>query len=175
MRDEEWGDNVASRGRAVPALNAALNLFWVLLGLATCWQSVALGLSGPGGPGSGLFPLLGALLVAVPGAVMLVAQAFRGGAAAMRGEELASQFWLARGAPLRVAWLVVVTAAMILAIPHLGFALAGALGIPLLFRTVSPEAPWWFAVLVGVVAAAAVHIVFAVLLGTPLPRGPLGF
>ena len=159
----------------MPALTAALNLFWLVLGLAVCWQSVALGLSGPGGPGSGLFPLIAGLFVAIPGLGMLVAQAVRGGGAAMRGEELASRYWMAQGAALRVALLVLVCAGMIFAIPYLGFAVGGAIGIPLLFRTVAPESPWWFAVLVGVLAAGTVHLVFAVLLGTPLPRGPFGF
>ncbi|HYF09511.1 MAG TPA: tripartite tricarboxylate transporter TctB family protein [Acetobacteraceae bacterium] len=157
------------------ALNAALNLLWVALGLAMCWQSLALGLSGPGGPGSGLFPLLAGMLIAGPGIAMLLAQLLRGGGAAMRGEELTPRFWMARGAALRVALMVAVSALMILGIPHLGFILAGVLGIPLLFRTVAPEAPWWFAVLVGALASAAVHLLFAIVLGTPLPRGPLGF
>ena len=67
------------------------------------------------------------------------------------------------------------TALMIAAVPHLGFALAGTLGLPLLFRTVAPEARWWLALLVGVLASLAVHALFGVLLGMPLPRGPFGF
>ncbi len=157
------------------ALNAGLNLFWLLLGAGIVWQSCVLGLSGPGGPGSGLFPLLSGSLIAAPGAVMLVAQLLRGGGAAMRGEDLTPSFWMARGAALRVAAMGLVCAAMIAAIPHLGFAISGAIGIPLLFRTVEPGARWWFAIVVGVLAAAAVHLIFAVALGTPLPHGPLGF
>jgi hypothetical protein len=156
-------------------LNAALNLFWVVFGLGVCWQAAALGLAGPGGPGSGLFPLLAGLLVAGPGAVLLIGQALRGGSAAMPGEDLPSQFWIARGAVRRVGVLVAVMAAMILALPHLGFAVAGALGLPLLYRTVEPEARWWVAILVGVLASAGVHLLFGVLLGTPLPRGLFGF
>lgn len=45
------------------ALHIGVGLFWVLFGLALAQQSVALGLSGPGGPGSGLFPLLAAILI----------------------------------------------------------------------------------------------------------------
>jgi len=74
----------------MPALTAALNLFWLVLGLAVCWQSVALGLSGPGGPGSGLFPLIAGLFIAIPGLGMLVAQAVRGGGAALRREDVES-------------------------------------------------------------------------------------
>lgn len=157
------------------ALNAGLNLFWLLLGAGICWQSVSLGLSGPGGPGSGLFPLIAGLMIALPGAAMLLAQVLRGGGAAMRGEDLAPRFWMAQGAALRVGLMIAVCAGMNAAIPYLGFAVTGAIGIPLLFRTVAPDSPWWFAILVGIGAAAAVHLIFAVALGTPLPRGPFGF
>jgi hypothetical protein len=157
-------------------LNAALNLFWVVFGLGVCWQAAALGLAGPGGPGSGLFPMISGLLIAVPGAVLLIGQALRGGGgAAMPSGDLAPRFWGAPGAARRVGLLVAVVAVMILVLPHLGFAVTGALGLPLLYRTVAPEARWWVAVLVGVLASAAVHLLFGVLLGTPLPRGPLGF
>lgn len=157
------------------ALNAGLNLFWLLLGAGIAWQSVLLGLSGPGGPGSGLFPLIAGAMIAAPGVAMLVAQAVRGGGAAMRGEELTPRFWMLQGAALRVALMIAVCTGMIAGIPYLGFAVTGAIGIPLLFRTVEPDSPWWFAILVGLGAAAAVHLIFAVALGTPLPRGPWGF
>ena len=50
------------------------------------------------------------------------------------------------------------------------------LGLPLLFRVIAPEASWWLAAVAsGGTAASCVHVLFAVLLGTPLPRGPLGF
>jgi hypothetical protein len=68
-----------------------------------------------------------------------------------------------------------VLAVMIVAVPTLGFALTGAIGLPILFRVIAPEAPWWRAILVGALAAFAVHLLFAVALGTPLPRGPFGF
>jgi hypothetical protein len=161
----------------MPRLNAALNLFWVVFGLGVCWQAAALGLAGPGGPGSGLFPMLSGLLIAVPGAALLIGQALRGGGAAatLAEEDLPTRFWRAPAAARRVGLPVAVAAAMILVLPHLGFAVTGALGLPLLYRTVEPEARWWVAILVGVLASAGVHLLFGVLLGTPLPRGLLGF
>lgn len=151
-------------------LDVAVGLFWALLGLALGWQSWRLGLSGPGGPGSGLFPLLAAGLIAAGG----LGVALRGGRPAA-GEEREERFWPARGAPLRVGLLLAVTIAMALAVPRLGFALTGALGLPLLFKSIAPRAPWWAALTLGAAAAALVHLLFATLLGTPLPRGPLGF
>lgn len=153
-------------------LNIGVALFWVLFGLALAQQSVALGLSGPGGPGSGLFPLLAALLILGGGAGTLVQIALRQPAA---GDGMAGRFWPERGSALRVVLLLVVMAAMILAVPHLGFALVGAIGLPLLLRTIAPDFSWWRAILVGAIAASCVHLLFAVLLGTPLPRGPFGF
>ena len=153
------------------ALSIGVSLFWVLFGLALAQQSWALGLGGPGGPGSGLFPLLAALLIILGGLGVLIQDLRRG----RSGADMAERFWMARGAALRVGLLILVMVGMILAVPHLGFALSGALGLPLLFRTIAPRSPWWFALLVGAIAAALVHLLFAVLLGTPLPRGPLGF
>jgi len=155
----------------MPALNIGMSLFWVLFGLALAHQSLALGLGGPGGPGSGLFPLLAAILITAGGAGVLLRDLLRG----VPEGELTPRFWMARGAALRVGLMVVVTTGMILVVPKLGFALSGAIGLPLLFRTIAPRSSWWFALLVGIVAAGIVHLLFAVMLGTPLPRGPLGF
>lgn len=151
-------------------LETALSAFWLLFGAFVCWQSVPLGLLGPSGPEPGLFPLIAGLLVAGSGAGLLLGRV-RGVAATAEGR----RFWTAPGAAVRVGAVVLVTALMIAAVPHLGFAVSGALGLPLLFRVVAPDRPWWQAVVVGVVASLAVHGVFGVLLGMPLPRGPLGF
>ena len=155
-------------------IDLAVSLFWFLLGLALCQQSVALGLGGPGGPGSGLFPLLSGLLMGAGGAGLMIRHVLTGGRP-VPGEEIAEQFWPAQGAMLRVGALIIVLVLMILAVPMLGFALTGAAGLPVLFRVIAPEAPWWKAILVGALAAGGVHLLFAVALGTPLPRGPLGF
>jgi len=155
----------------MPALNIGLSLFWLLFGLALAHQSLALGLGGPGGPGSGLFPLLAAILIAMGGVGVLLRDVVWG----VHEGEFTPRFWMARGAALRVGLLVLVMIGMILAVPKLGFALSGAIGLPLLFRTIAPRSPGWFALLVGIVAAGIVHLLFAVMLGTPLPRGPLGF
>ncbi|WP_203075247.1 tripartite tricarboxylate transporter TctB family protein [Falsiroseomonas ponticola] len=155
-------------------LDAAVSLFWVMLGIALCWSSRSLGLSDPSGPGSGLFPFLAGVLVLGGGVGLLLRHVATGGRPAP-GEEIAPQFWEAPGAPFRVLVLVVVVAGMILAVPWLGFALAGVLGLPLLFRVIAPEKSWVSAIVTGIVAAGSMHLLFAVALGTPLPRGPLGF
>jgi hypothetical protein len=155
-------------------LQTALSVFWLLLGAGICWQSLPLGLLGPSGPEPGFFPLLAGLLVAGSGAGLLLGHVRREGGTAPSPAD-SGRFWTERGAALRVGAVVLVTAGMVAAVPHLGFVVAGVLGLPLLFRTVAPGSPWWLALLVGVLASLAVHGLFGVLLGMPLPRGPLGF
>ncbi len=155
-------------------IDVAVSLFWLFLGLALCWESAALGIAGPGGPGSGLFPLLAGLLIAVGGAMLALRHAVTGGAAAP-GEDRAPSFWPEPGAARRALMLILVVTAMILAVPHLGFALSGLAGLPLLYRLIAPGSSWIAAVASGGTAALLIHVLFAVLLGTPLPRGPLGF
>lgn len=155
-------------------LDAAVSLFWFLFGLALCWQAAALGLAGPDGPGSGLFPLLAGVAICAGGAALLLRHALTGGAPAS-GEDRAATFWPEPGAARRTLTLIGVVVAMILAVPHLGFVLVGALGLPLLYRSIAPASSWLGALASGVAAAALVHLLFVVMLGTPLPRGPLGF
>jgi hypothetical protein len=170
-----WGTGSDhDQGGLMPGLNVGVSLFWVLFGLALGQQSIALGLGGPGGPGSGMFPLLAALLIFAGGAGSLVQTLLRRGAP-VPGDLVEERFWPEPKSAMRVGLLILVMAAMIFAVPYLGFALSGAIGMPLLLRTIAPNFSWWLAVLVGVIAAACVHLLFAVLLGTPLPRGPLGF
>jgi hypothetical protein len=155
-------------------LDVTISLFWLLLGLALCQQSAGLGVVGPDGPGSGLFPLLAGALMAAGGAGLMLRHVLTGGGHAP-GEEIAERFWLAPGGAFRAGALVAVLALMVVAVPHLGFAVTGALCLPVLVRVIAPETAWWKAILVGLVAAALVHLLFAVALGTPLPRGLLGF
>jgi hypothetical protein len=119
------------------------------------------------------FPLLAGVVMALGGAGLMLRHALGDGRPAP-GEEIAEHFWSAAGASRRVAALLLALTLLIVAVPYLGFVLAGAIGLPVMFRIIAPEAPWWRAVLVGLVAAALVHLLFAVGLGTPLPRGPLG-
>ena len=42
----------------------ALNVFWIVLGVAVAAQSWQIGISGPSGPESGLFPLIAGVIMA---------------------------------------------------------------------------------------------------------------
>ena len=49
-----------------------LNVFWILLGAAAAAYAWTLGLVGPSGPESGLFPFIAALIVMGAGVVLLL-------------------------------------------------------------------------------------------------------
>ena len=56
----------------------ALNVFWILLGGAAAAYAWTLGLVGPSGPDSGLFPFISALIVMGAGVVLLLRSPARG-------------------------------------------------------------------------------------------------
>jgi hypothetical protein len=142
----------------------ALNAFWILLGAAAAAYSWTLGLVGPAGPESGLFPLIAGLIVMGAGTVLFVRPATR---------VAAPDF--PRGAALwRVAGVIVGLTVIALGIPYLGFAVTGALTMLILLRTVE-QTNWPAALALAVASVAAVMGLFGHLLGMPLPRGPWGF
>src|SRR5215510_8700311 len=49
----------------------ALNAFWILLGAAAAAYAWTLGLVGPSGPESGLFPFIAAMIIVGAGVVLL--------------------------------------------------------------------------------------------------------
>lgn len=143
-------------------MERALNAFWVLLGAATAAYAWTLGLAGPSGPESGLFPLLAALIIMGAGSVLLL----KGPAAAPA---------LPRGAALRrIAGIVAALAFMAIALPYAGFALAGAFTMMILLRTTG-GASWPGSIALALASTAVVVWLFGHLLGMALPRGPWGW
>ena len=142
----------------------ALNVFWILLGAAAAAHAWTIGLTGPSGPESGLFPLLAGLIVAGAGVALLLLPSHR--ASAPR--------W-PRGAALgRVLGVVAGLALMAFAIPHLGFAAAAAITMIVLLRTVE-RSSWIGSIALTIGAVAGVMWLFGHALGMPLPRGPWGW
>jgi hypothetical protein len=145
-------------------LEFLFNALWLLLGFGICAVSIQLGLFGSYGPGSGLFPLIAGAAIAGGGVLML----------AQRGGELAEEpFFPAGASPRRVVVALAIMAAMIAALPSIGFNAVGIVGMPLLLRTIGSPS-WLFAGLFGLASTASVYLVFDRLLGMPLPRGPIG-
>ena len=141
-----------------------LNAFWILLGAAAAAYAWTLGLVGPSGPESGLFPLIAALIVMGTGAALVVTPSHRA---------IAPEF--ARGAALhRVLGVVGGLALMAAALPYLGFAVAGVVTMLVLLRTVEQES-WTGSVALALGSVIVVMWLFGNVLGMPLPRGPWGW
>lgn len=144
-------------------LDSALGVIFALGGAAILQQALTMQ-SLPGmNVGPGLFP-------SIVGAGM-----------AIMGVALAIQGWLVRDTPEDeaqplVTWFAIATvvalAATILAMPYLGFLVAGTLfaaGIVLL-----SGGKWLSAVIFSPIAAATIYFTFTAIMRVPLPRGILG-
>jgi hypothetical protein len=142
----------------------ALNAFWILLGVAAAAHAWSLGLIGPSGPESGLFPLITALIVMGAGIVLLVRPSTR---------VTAPQF--PRGAALRrIAGIVAGLAIMSVALPYSGFALTGAITMLILLRTTG-DTSWAGSIVIALASVVSVLWLFGHVLGMALPRGPWGW
>jgi putative tricarboxylic transport membrane protein len=140
----------------------ALNVFWIVLGAAAAVHAWKIGLVGANGPESGLFPFITGLIVAAAGLALLL------------GKVAAAPAW-PRGAALwRVAGVVAGLAVMAAGVPYLGFAVASALTMVVLLRTIE-RASWIGSIALAVGSVAIVMWLFGGLLGMPLPRGPWGW
>jgi putative tricarboxylic transport membrane protein len=145
-------------------LERGLNAFWILLGAGAATASWSLGVIGGAGPDSGFFPLIAALIVLGSGLVLFV-----------RPDTAARPVDLPRGAALgRIAGVTAGLALMALAMPYLGFAVAGTLTMIVLLRTVE-QTSWAGSVALAATSSAAVVWLFGHMLGMALPRGPWGW
>jgi hypothetical protein len=142
-------------------LERALNAFWILLGAGAAWHAWTLGLTGPSGPESGLFPLMAALIVMAAGLAL-----------SMR---IPLDPRLPRGAALRrVAGVIAGLAVMAAALPYAGFAVTGAITMLVLLRTAGGSS-WLESVVLSLASVGAVLWIFGHVLGMILPRGPWGW
>lgn len=141
-----------------------LNLFWILLGSAAAWQSWRLGLRGPSGPESGLFPFIASCAIALLGLTLLISRASRA---------MQPQWPDARGG-LRALGVAAGIALMAFGMDRIGFVASAAIAMPILLRTID-RASWLETLLLTVASIGAVVLVFGQVLGMPLPRGPWGW
>jgi putative tricarboxylic transport membrane protein len=142
----------------------ALNIFWILLGGAAAAYAWTLGLVGPSGPDSGLFPFISALIVMGAGVVLLLRPSV---------EAAAPDF--PRGAALaRVLGVAAGLAFMAASIPYLGFAVAGFITMIILLRAVE-KSGWVFSISLAFISVVVVVWLFGRILGMTLPRGPWGW
>ena len=140
------------------------NLTWILLGAGAAVLSWRIGLTGPYGPDSGLFPFIAGVLVCAGGVALMLG----------RGHAVQGLQWPDRAGWKRIAGVIGGLAFMALVIPYLGFAVTGVLTMLILLRTVEPGG-WGSTILLSVVSVAVVMGLFGGLLELQLPRGPWGF
>lgn len=141
-----------------------LNLFWILVGCAAAWQSWQMGLRGPSGPESGLFPFVASCAIAVLGFGLLVS----------RGSRARAPQWPDATGALRAVGVAVGIALMAFGMDRLGFIVSASLAMPILLRTID-RASWLETILLTAGSVAGVVGVFGQILGMPLPRGPWGW
>ncbi len=142
-----------------------LNIVWCLLGIATMVNAWGYGVIGPAGPDSGMFPMMCGAGITACGLALLFSR---------NGHRTVDPQW-PRGAGLaRVAGVLAGLAAMAIALPYLGFALASAITTFVLLQTVERSRIVESIVLTAV-SVGAVMYVFGHLLNLALPRGPWGW
>jgi putative tricarboxylic transport membrane protein len=140
----------------------SLNVFWILLGAASATYAWTLGLAGPSGPESGLFPFIAALIVMGAGVALL-----------LRSPSLTPEF-PRRAALGRVLGVIAGLAFMAISISYLGFAVAGFITMIILLRAVE-RSGWVFSAALAFVSVIVVVWLFGHVLGMTLPRGPWGW
>ena len=146
------------------ALDLGLGVFWLMLGVAVCAQSLRLGMIGPFGPASGFFPFIAGLVLAVSAAVMLVSRDSR--------VSDGRAFWPTPESGPRVIRIIALLGLLVLIIPYAGFLLTGMLVTPVMLR-IAGGAGWPLTLAIGLGAPAAIYFLFVGALDSPLPRGVL--
>jgi len=141
-----------------------LNLFWILLGSGAAWHAWTLGLRGPSGPESGLFPFIASCAIAALGLALMLA----------RGSRVTRPDWPDAISGLRAVGVAIGIALMAFGMDRIGFVAAAAIAMPVLLRTID-RASWLETALLTTGSIAAIVLIFGRLLGMPLPRGPWGW
>lgn len=141
-----------------------LNVFWIVFGAASAAYAWSLGMVGPAGPESGLFPFIASIIVSGAGIVLLLRPATQ-----VRALDFP------RGAGLwRVVGVILGLIVMAAGMPYLGFSVTSFITMIILLRTVDQSS------LLGAIALAfastvSVFWLFGQMLGMALPRGPWGW
>lgn len=141
----------------------ALNLIWIVLGLAIASLSPRYSLLDAAGPGGGFLPLVTGVIIALCGLFLMFSSA-----------DAEREDWPAASVWLRMAAIVTGLAAIAIVMPYLGFILTVLPVMVVLMQAVERQS-WVTVLIVSVVSTLAVYFLFTRLLGTALPRGLLGF
>lgn len=146
-------------------IERTINLIWALVGLGTMINAWQLGLVGPMGPDSGLFPLICGIII-TSCALLLLAYPNRNRAT--------NPEWPRRAALFRVLGVIGGLMTMAITLPYLGFVISAAITTFVLLQTVE-RTRFIQSAVITLVSVAFVMYVFDHLLGMSLPRGPWGW
>lgn len=145
------------------------NLFWILLGIGICIQSVRHQLWNPDGPGSGFIPFLTGLLIGGVGFLLFLGEQLK-----PSEQRETRKFWENPVALRRVLCLVGSLCVMAFLMPRLGFLLTSTLASILMIRVIEPK-KWVTVVSTSVVSCLLIYSLFRFLVQIKLPKGFLGF
>lgn len=140
----------------------ALNLLWIVLGIAIASLAPRYSLLDASGPGGGFLPFVTGLIIAGCGLTLLFSSTD------------GAPSWPAASVWARMAAIAAGLATIAIAMPYLGFILTVVPVMVVLMQAVERQA-WRTVLIVSVVSTVAVYFLFTRLLGTTLPRGLLGF
>lgn len=141
-----------------------LNLFWIVFGAASAAYAWSLGMVGPAGPESGLFPFIASIIVSGAGIVLL-----------LRPATQVRTLDFPRGAGLwRVVGVILGLIVMAAGMPYLGFSVTSFITMIILLRTVD-QSSWLGAIALAFASTVSVFWLFGQMLGMALPRGPWGW
>ncbi|MGC1680989.1 MAG: tripartite tricarboxylate transporter TctB family protein [Pseudolabrys sp.] len=141
-----------------------LNVFWIVFGAASATYAWSLGMVGPAGPESGLFPFIASIIVSGAGIVLLLRPATQ-----VRAPDFP------RGAGLwRVVGVILGLIVMAAGMPYLGFSVTSFITMIILLRTVD-QSSWLGAIALAFASTVSVFWLFGQMLGMALPRGPWGW
>lgn len=145
-------------------LEQLINLIWIAAGSAATWHARSLGLMGPSGPESGLFPFLASMLMTLLGGVLLLNPRTRA----------TEVLWPSRAGRWRVMGVLFGIAILCQGMDNAGFTLSSLVALIVLLQTIQ-RAPWWESVVLSSISVGVVYLVLGQWLGMPLPRGPWGW
>jgi hypothetical protein len=141
-----------------------LNVFWIVFGAASAAYAWSLGMIGPAGPESGLFPFIASIIVSGAGIVLL-----------LRPATQVRTLDFPRGAGLwRVVGVILGLIVMAAGMPYLGFSVTSFITMIILLRTVD-QSSWLGAIALAFASTVSVFWLFGQMLGMALPRGPWGW
>ncbi len=147
----------------------AYNLFWIVLSIWICIQSLRLQLWGPSGPETGFITFGAGMLIGLCGLLLFKSEMSK------KGQERSGQtFWEHPDTWKRTLYVVIGFFAMALFMPSLGFLPTSVLVMILLIRLIKPQR-MLKAIAAAVLTCSLLYFFFNYVFELKLPKGLLGF